>query len=250
MSTTARGFDHAGPESPLSRVPLAPSPHPAHDGLRAPDAPASALPAAMGATASITLPDTAEYARLLARLKGGDTGIDFRRLRLAYAATSAYQPYDVDTELRNAMFEALGKGEHARARTLADSALSKNYLDIFAHIAAAASARELMDNTAADFHRTLAQGLLASIGRGDNSKDAPFLVISVDEEYAFLQTMGLERTTQGLSTCAGHPCDQLTVRDSQNGKTSVLYFDVTIPFGSFSRQLERGSTAPPAGRRR
>ena len=214
-------------------------------GCPRPTPPGSLAPA-LDAAAKITLPDSAEYAPLLARLKGGDTSIDFRHLRLAYAATSAYHPYDVDPKLRNAMFEALGKGEHARARALADSALSTNYLDIFAHIAASASAQGLMDDTAATFHQMLAQGLITSIGRGGNNRDAPYVVISVDEEYAFLQVNGLERTTQGLTTCAGHPCDQLTVRDSQSGKTSMMYFDVAIPLGSFSRQFEGASTPPEA----
>lgn len=49
------------------------------------------------------------YAILLERVRGGDTDVDFRALRLARAESPEYAPYDQFVESNPAMWEALGR---------------------------------------------------------------------------------------------------------------------------------------------
>ena len=183
--------------------------------------------------------DSATYHRLVARLRAGDVTIPFDSLRFGFAATRSYDPYGVDAERRTAMFAALDRGDHLAARAMADSALATNYVDPFAHLVASVAAGGADDGTAAAYHRAVFRGLIDSIlGRGGRTPDSAMVVISVDEEYALLQALGLRRESQGLGACAGRACDILEVVD-RSGERSVLYFDVSIPKGWLDRSFRQ-----------
>ena len=198
--------------------------------------------------------DPTAYRALLRRLegfaglpRGADSvgATDFAELRRVYAQSSDYSPYDSDVDLRNEMFGALQRSAFGEARRLADSALAGSYLDIFAHIGAATAAARLADTARSEFHRSMALGLMGAIlASGEGTEASPWVVISVDEEYAVLQTQGLNRQMQSTGSCAnGRRCDVLTAVDPQTGKTKALYFDITLPMGWLTRQL--GSPPKP-----
>jgi hypothetical protein len=184
--------------------------------------------------------DTVAYRAMRRRLAGfsGVAGaadsvraFDFLALRSAFAGSSDYSPYDVDTDLRKAMFGALEGSKFADASRLADSALALNYLDIFAHVGAGMAARGANDEQADRFHEALVGGLLAAIlASGKGTAQSPWVVLSIDEEYAVLQAQGLRRTEQMLGKCDdGRACDVLTVTDAEGGSPRQLYFDITAP---------------------
>lgn len=207
-------------------------------GARVEEAPAPARTETVAAPRPI-VGDSAAYRRLRDRLRGGDLSVPFDSLRLAYAASDAYDPYGVDSDRRKAMFEALDRGDHAAARAAADSTLAENYVDGYAHMAASVAARESGDSAAARFHRAVFRGLIESIGaRGGRTPDSAMLVISVDEEYVFLQALGLRRGMQALTDCAGRACDALEVVDRRTGEKYHLFFDVSIPTARLARQFE------------
>jgi hypothetical protein len=200
----------------------------------APDEPARPLP-----TSSVS------YDSLLAKLRAGDLTIDFLELRLAYAASPQYAPYDFRTDSKASMRKAFVAKDCLTALAIADSMLATNYVDIEAHILSAECKSQLGDHAKASYHGTIARELLESISTyaSGRTPDSAILVISVDEEYMFLASQGLEREMQGLTTCGGHPCDALTVKDRATGKERTIYFNVGLSFGWFGRKLGSDSTA-------
>jgi hypothetical protein len=183
--------------------------------------------------------DSATYQRLAARLRAGDVAIPFDSLRFGFAATASYDPYGVDGDRRKAMFAALDRGDHRAARAMADSALADSYVDPFAHLVAGIAAGAVDDSAAAAFHGAVFRGLLDSIReRGGRTPDSAMVVISVDEEYALLEALGLRREMQGLGECGGRACDILDVVDRSGGKRT-LYFDVSIPKAWLDRKFRQ-----------
>src|SRR5258706_6033706 len=103
------------------------------------------------------------YNDLLARVKKGDSTIDFKELRLAYADTSEYKPYGNDRETRQKMFAALKAKEFQQAVESAEKILANNFVEINAHFAAYVGNRELGHADKATFHKFMFDGLIKSI---------------------------------------------------------------------------------------
>ena len=197
-----------------------------------------------GALSGQTAPDRARivYDSLKARLADGDTLIDYRAFRMAYAESPAYDPYGTMTgDIREAMMNAYYRsGNPAAAREAADSLLRATYVDIDAHMIAALTSATLGDTARTTLHASIARGLTASIeqpGSG-NSPDVPYEVIGVVEEDALLRMRGWRRGNQSLVTCRGQPCDRIEVSRPSTGETQVLYFDVSRPHAFLKRQTE------------
>ena len=204
------------------------------------------LPGRFPSEATSPLPRPAgSYDSLVARLRSGDLGVDYLSLRLAYAETPQYDPYDFRTESRTAMRTAITAGDYGKALVVAESILATNYVDIEAHLASAESMRALGDPSKANYHGAIARGLVESIRTyaSGRTPDSAIVVISILEEYMLLASQGLERKMQALTTCGGHPCDLLESVERASGKTRRLYFNVGIPYRSFGRAAGKDSTA-------
>jgi hypothetical protein len=188
---------------------------------------------------------TASYDSLLARLRAGDLTIDYLSLRLAYAESPQYDPYDFRTDSKTAMRTAFAANDCQKALAIADSILTTKYVDIEGHIVSAECMRRQGEGEKARSHAMIAHGVLESIRTyaSGRTPDSAIVVISIDEEYALLAAEGLERTTEALTSCGGHPCDAIEAVDRASGKTRRLYFNVGIPFGWFHRNLGKDSTA-------
>lgn len=204
-------------------------------------------------TPAPTPADTVIYRGMRARLRGFATmpgaadsvrAFDVDALRRAHAASSDYDPYGSDSDLRQAMFQALDRGAWADGRRLADSALAVNYLDVFAHLGAAVASDKLRDATRSQFHQAMMRALIGAIlASGAGTKESPWVVLSVDEEYAVLQARGLSRETQAVVECAGdHECDVLSVVGRDGGAPSSVYFDITTPKRWLTRKFEAAAT--------
>lgn len=182
------------------------------------------------------------YDSLKARLLAGDTVIDYRAFRFAYAGTAEYDPFgaftgDVREQMMNAYYRS---GDPAAARQAADSLLALNYVDIDAHMITALTSATLGDTARTRFHASVARGLTASIeqpGVG-NSPDAPYEIIGVVEEDALLRMRGWRRGNQSQVTCQDKPCDRMEVSRPSTGETQVLYFDVSRPHAFLKKQTE------------
>jgi hypothetical protein len=171
------------------------------------------------------------YEALLAQVKKGDPKADFGALRLAYTQTPAYNPYNADRENRDAMLRALEAKDYHEVLQRADRELTKNYVDVPAHIAAYKAFGGLKDAPHARFHRYVFDGLIKSVLKSGNGKspESAFVVISTDEESTLLNALGIRRGAQNLVTVNGHHYDRVEGTDTKTGQALTLYFNVDRP---------------------
>jgi hypothetical protein len=171
------------------------------------------------------------YDALLAQLKNGFTDIDYGQLRAAYAATPGYDPYYRGGDDQKQLTEALKASDCARVVSAANRLLDTNFTNITAHVYAASCARKLKDESSAQYHRKVAQGLLTSIARSGDGQSAQsaYVVVAVDEEYAFLSTAGYRVKGQSLVQYGPHECDAIEVVDG-SGAQKTVYFNVDRPW--------------------
>ena len=178
------------------------------------------------------------YEVLVEKLRNGDKNIDFKQLRLAYAASSASRR-DTD-EQKRAMTKALNSKNYLDALKNADIVLASDFVDMDAHFAEYVAQRELKNTEQAEFHQFVLRGLLDSIthsGDGKSEKTA-YQVIEVHEEYVILRFMGLMPSKQSLSEKDGHSYDVMEVTDPKTEQKVTLYFNVDIPMKHLADALK------------
>ena len=186
------------------------------------------------------------YGALLAQLKSGFTDIDYGRLREAYAATAGYDPYARGSEEKS-LVDAVKSDNCPQVIAAANKLLDANFTNIRAHIFAASCASKLNDNSTAQYHRRVASGLLGSIARsGDGTQPGTaYVVISVDEEYAFLFANGYDVKGQSLIQYGTHECDAMDVAD-ENGAPKTIYFNVDKPWAWLAQKFPSRSDSKAA----
>lgn len=169
--------------------------------------------------------------------------VEYTNLRLDYSRSKEYSPYNPEViDIRHDCRALIKEGKFKEAIEKANRGLEKDKYNIQLLIILAASYRELGDIDNAEKYGKLWKYLVDSImasGDGKSFKTA-FKVISVNEEYAILTALGLERTKQILVEKDGSEFDVLTVKDAETDKEFELYFNVDIPKKWLDRQFSLG----------
>ena len=168
------------------------------------------------------------YESLLERVKKQDSTVDFTALRMAYFDSPKHKW--TDSDLRSAMFKALGDKSYDKAIDTAGKILTENYLDIDAHLISAIVSKRKNDQERQKLHDFVGKGLFRSIlASGDGkSPETAYVVISVDEEYSFLRIQGLRTQEQSLVPLNGHHYDVMKVVSADGGQSTV-YFNIDRP---------------------
>ena len=172
-----------------------------------------------------------KYDVLLEKVKQKDPSVNFTELRLAFYESPNYNPYAPMLTYRP-MNAALAQKNFEEALKIADSVLAKNFVEINAHFTAQIANQELGNTERAQFHKFMFDGLLNSIKSNVDGKsvDTAYEVISINEEYGLIRSLGLRPIRQALVEDKGRRFDAITVVDPQTGKESVVYFNVDKPF--------------------
>jgi len=167
-----------------------------------------------------------EFQALLARVKKSDSTVDFGRMRQLQTQLDSYDPYDSNVE--DHPFTALDQGDVRRAKALAEAILAENYLQLEAHLAAAAVAEKSGDAAAAAHHRYVVQGVLDSILRSGDGKTpgTAFQVVAISEEYAVMRHLGLRVAEQLLIHSEGHSFDLLRGIDPRRHTRQEVFFNI------------------------
>lgn len=177
------------------------------------------------------------YAQLLAKLKNGDTSIDFKELRLSSVESDDADTGEADRDLRRKLFEAYDAKNYKDAIKAGEAALKSGYLDIETHLVMALANREAADVKKFEFHKAVYLGLLNSIlasGDGKSAKTA-FVVINVGEEYAVLNALELKRGSQSLQNVDGHKYDVLNVTDTKTNERKDVFFNIDIVWAGYDK---------------
>ena len=185
--------------------------------------------------------DASAYAALLRQVKAFDHSVDFRALRLAYAETVAYNPYETHSALREQLYTAVRAERYDQALQVASAILDRNYLDIDTHFACVMLYRRTQKVDQAGYHRFVLQGLINSIlSSGDGvSPETAFTVIALSEEYAILNLLGREVTKTATLGAGGHTVDRMETRDRKTGEIGVVFFNVDRPTGWLTKQMQK-----------
>ena len=181
------------------------------------------------------------YEAMVARLKAGDVKIDYTALRDAYALSPRYQPETADFDQpHSAMLEALNVQDCTKALAAADKVLAATFIDIVTHLVSGRCFEKGGDPSKAEFHRTIARGLMSSImasGDGTTPKTA-YIVVTIAEEYDVLRASHLKLKTQSLVQDNGHSYDAMAVA-TDTGTPVTLYFQIDRPMQWLSRALQQ-----------
>ena len=181
-----------------------------------------------------------KYQALLAGVQSGDSTVDFAELRLAFAESPEYT-WEPDSTLRKQMYDAFGAKKYSDAIAVAEKALKEDYLDIDAHQVMYLAYKETNDVEKADFHHTIAHGLIqALLGSGDGkTKQTAYTVISVREEYIVLEINELSPGKQSLVRDKNHTYDVLDAVDPKTNNTVTLYFNIDRPMAAEGRIFQK-----------
>lgn len=198
------------------------------------------LIALCGTAAAASSSQAENYSTLLAKIKNGDTNVNFRALRIAYTQTSQYNPYREDENMP-LMLQALNDQAYPTALEYAQKIYEKNFTDLDAHFAARMACGEMSDRKCYDDHHATLVKLIDSImDSGDGATpESALQVITPREEYVILNVLRLETKQQKLQQIDDKAYDVFEVLDPQSNQTLVLYFDVTIPYNWLNESLKK-----------
>lgn len=168
--------------------------------------------------------------RMLARLKAGDTTVDFRALRLADPA-QLEKSHDVGHQARwrSSTLQALEAGRVDEAAALLNDWLAADYLNPFAHVGARQLRRMQGREREAAFHTRVLEGLYDSIcvvGEG-LSPAHPCPVVSLDEIHYYLARHRYEIGDSREEFCGERACVVFEVRAPDGLMLVDLYFDIS-----------------------
>jgi hypothetical protein len=167
------------------------------------------------------------YAAIVERLVAGELDVDFTRLRMAFTETPAYR--GMMMAAYQALWQPLARGDFAQAIAVSEKVLAQNYAEPNAHMVASIAYLQTAQTQKAEFHRFIAGGLLrsiTSIGDGE-SKETPYEVIDVSEEYALVRSLNLQPKGVGSGLLPdGQVLDSMTAVDPRTGSERTIHFKV------------------------
>jgi hypothetical protein len=184
----------------------------------------------------------AKYEELAAKVRGGDTTVDWQALRLAAEVGYVSGNYDVQDANQRGI-KAFNDGKFADSLKIANEILEHNIADGDGHFLAMISLKHLGRQPDADKENAMLVAFFQSIvksGDGKSAKTAWFTV-NVHEEYLVIRLLlGLKLKSQSLSHLDGHSYDVMTVADD-SGKESTLWFNTDTDIEIFNNALKTGS---------
>lgn len=181
------------------------------------------------------------YDLLLAKLTAGNAKIDYKALRVAYIGSKDANPYGSSIDARRAMNAAVIEKRYDDAIKMADDILKTSYLSPDAHIAKSISYAAQGDKQNAEFHKSVYLGLINSIlADGDGSKpETAYVVISVEEAYAVMKSLGYSVWGQAVTRQGEHTFDLLSGTNEKTQQSVKLYFNLDLP-AALLRQPKTG----------
>ena len=184
-----------------------------------------------------------DYPSLLKRAEEMDRSLDFTELRLAYAASPDYEPYEPSdyADLLSTLRESLNANAFGDAAKHCETVLKVFYFDPKMHVLCSYANERIENDRAATMHEFAADGLFASIrGSGDGrSPETAYDVVTISEEYALIWIGGLQMAGQSLISVGGHSYDRMKVRNEETGDISVIYFRIDRITGWMSREISK-----------
>jgi hypothetical protein len=174
-------------------------------------------------------PPNAEIAKLLAAFQKEPNRENFVGLRAAVVAAPSYSPYSFDLD---EIGDLAKKEQFAEVQTRLKAAMPNLLLSPRAHLLASRAAERLGDARTAEKERSLIAACFKGIlSTGDGSREKPYLVTRVSDEYDVLGYLKKRSKQQAIVRVGDKQLDRFDCTDG-----SVCCFDVTEVFGSLMRR--------------
>jgi Domain of unknown function (DUF4919) len=147
----------------------------------------------------------------------------FLEIRKKISESEGYSPYS--TEL-NDIRQCLMKKAYQRAINAYHSTFPNLLLSPIVHAMLSNAYQALKNDKMANLEKQVASLLVSFImGTGNGTKERPYLVLRISDEYDVLTALGKERGRQELIIDQGHFLDLQKCSDE-----TEIYFDITIPY--------------------
>ena len=184
-------------------------------------------------------PDQGSYEIIALKLKAGDTKIDFRALRGAYADSKEALAAGSSHLTRRAMNIALLNRQFDETIRIGLDILKTVYISPDTHAAVSQAYRELGDTQKAEFHKAVYLGLINSIiGDGDGkAPESAYHVVTTEEEYAVIRALGLSVWGQEIVSHGGRWYETLSATNTKTNQTVKVWFNIGIPRSVHSRTV-------------
>lgn len=157
------------------------------------------------------------------------TRTDFTRFRRGRLYAGGGAGAKAEQTLQEDLTAAFDRNDLSAVVDVTSTVLATDQADIRAHMLRAVALRKMQRLAEADFHRSVAVGLINSImrtGDGRGVKSA-WTVFRVKEEYEVIKVLGCIVESQALSSDGDRRLDILEARRVREGGTIRVYFDVT-----------------------
>ncbi len=163
---------------------------------------------------------------------------DFDALRNAWGRRMDYRALCETSLPTPAWAEAEQAKDFAKAYDIAAKWLANCPVVERVHMWAYGDTKQLGDSARMDIHKRWYQGLIKSVlNTGDGkTPETAWRTISVSEEYAVLQYLGLARSAQAL-VMQPVMVDKLTAKPIAGGEPVDLYFNPELHFARLAREL-------------
>ncbi len=178
-------------------------------------------------TASLTPED---YHLLLDSIRT-QSSADYLTLRMAYTKTGEYFRYTARIDdMHSRLSSAIYRDDFDDAILISDSILAFAFVDITAHMYNAYTYDRLGEPDRSQYHEAMYNGLLESIlATGDgNSAETAYIIISRQEELAFLRWYNLHIIEQSEARIDGFVFDRLKTMDMKADEEYDIYFNRTL----------------------
>lgn len=184
----------------------------------------------------------AKYDELAAKVRSGDTTVDWQDLRLAAEVGNATGNFDMrDANQRG--IKAFNDGKYADSLKIANEMLEHDIADGDGHFLAMISLKHLGRQADTDKEHAMLLAFFESIMRSGDGKSAKtaWFTVNVHEEYLVIRLLlGMNLKSQSLSNQNGHAYDVMTVTDD-SGKESTLWFNTDTAIEIMDNALKAGS---------
>jgi hypothetical protein len=166
------------------------------------------------------------YDEMVGKVRGGDTSIDFKALRMAFTGTQQFVS-GTDAKLRGKLTEAVKSKKPDEITKTIQEMLKSDFVNMNLHILAARTYTAMGDKKKAEFHTNVYLGLINSVIKVTDGEtlDKAYEVISEDEENAILNAFELKRSAAESLEQGGHKYHVITATDGA-GASSKIYFNI------------------------
>lgn len=154
----------------------------------------------------------------------------YHRVRNALITSDSYNPYSMEIEEIQNLLETK---KFTQAITVFQKTIPNLLLSPRAHMLASMAYKELEKQEEAKMEAVIYKRCLDGIlSTGDGSREHPYLVTRVSDEYDILFALQKDMESQALCEINNHHCDVMTLTDG-----GEIVFDITDCYGELARQF-------------